>query len=1130
MTDKERSILTNGVRISNQYSHIGWDAESLSAVPIRNSSVSRTVVIQIPMSLFGPKPSSFLNMSSKPSALAIQEALSVFSFLVQHPSLCMPLSEEEEQQNLLQVLEARIGAEQVLRFTSNEGSENMERIRIAMEIVTTAGSDGSDDSVSGTVIAYRIHIMVIDPNIDLGLGLYHLIRYNRAHAKKKSRGGFQTRFDRSVIGPSTYYKRVISTAYWSYTIANQYLRSDDLHSMADQIESTESPLHDTNNPVNPYFVFSLKNACRLARRADVTVNLEGTPCPLQVSHVNYIAPTALAEIQFPKPRLTVTVSQMVFAPEVVNLYQLPSLTVRGVIEEPQDSLGALDAWAIILRKIGGQFSDPMPGNQQSDLHIVARESGEILRNLKNKITDIDERRRAIGRARKFIGNDVRQCFDSRANIATPLLEMVTWHEENVRQATARGEELCYSRPADQVRCLDSALSPFANRRLMDMKIFEDYLEVATTHDTLYTLFIFALDAYRHEKNLHNNAILCGPGGVSKSFIMLLLKDMCVPKTTLFVTHVTEHAACIEEDDNYKIECMEEIPMARLGMEKGMGAQGDPKFKNKLTSQETVSTVFHCDEETGRRSARTIVSESVGVVLGATNDAPGDIPDALRQRFFIKRMNMYKRPSRSIMDYKCQHRSSELKTGKDAALHSYRVTQMMVAWINQLIWCKALPEVDMGAGLVMFKVMIGFLEEKGLVNVTNVGRDVARLKNAARIITIINAIDEVFHTPGKMHWGEPFRFDMLMDVKNALFCTEEIAWFTFSLLKDMFVASEERPLLCGLAKQKGNVPLVKGARKITWDPRYRHNNAADATDKIKYRVVNDGTTDYNYIELQSHNFTQLAKNASKSCLKGVQVSKSNAEMVLKNIESRTFRCHPRTGPNCDDVHNGAMVTKEILVCDHEAAVPKFYLLMEYVLYVADIRAGTAYGSRSEVIVDAIKACGHYHTVPRMILTGLTLCDESPRAPQLFRPFMMNQAEGDELLARVEIAGGETKPFIYTAGVDDTEHDRWCDENLLPLDDPVRTDWRPSNIERIYKENALAAGVGDSYVQDVLLQLRNATEVLSANRKRKINDVVDPAHDSSIVAKRRKERMGFGIGDAHIHVNDVDDYLDDEFDNF
>ena len=1124
MSDKERSILTNGVRISNKYTHVGWDSDNESAEAISGTKDNHTVVIQIPMSMFGPKPQSLLNMSCKPAALAIQEALSVFSFLVQNPSLCVPLTEEEAEQKLVDVLEARLGSEQILRFTDDDGEQDRERIQVGMEMVTTAGADGGEGSVSGTVIAYRIHIMVIDRLIDLGTGLYHLIRYNKAQAKKlKARGGFQSRFDRSVIGPSTYYKRVTSTAYWSYTIASQYLRSEELHSLADQVESVEAPLQSKDNPANPYFVFSLKNACRLTARPDVTTNIEGDPCPLQSNYVNYISPGPYAEVIFPKPRLTVKISQLVFAPEVVNLFQLPSLTAHGIIEEPAESLGALDAYAIILRKIGGQFSDPLPGNQQSDLHIIQRESAEVMGNL-SKIADTDERREALAHARKCIGNDVKQCFDARANIANPLLDMVIWHESNIRQASARGETLCYSRPVEQVACLDSDLSAFANRRLMDMKMFEEYLEVATTHDTLYTLYVFAMDAYRHEKNLHNNAVLCGGGGVSKSFIMLLLKDMCIPKTTLFVAHVTEHAACIEDDDNYKIECMEEIPMARLGLEKGQGAQGDPKFKNKLTSLETVSTVFHCDEETGRRTARTIVSESVGVVLGATNDPPGEIPDALRQRFFIKRMNMYSRPCRSIMDYKCQHRSEHMKVQKDKVLHSFRTTQMMVAWINQLIWCKALPEVDMGAALTMFKVMIGFLEEKGVVNIANVGRDVSRLKNAARTITIINAVDEVFNTPGKMHWGKPFKFDMLCDVKNGLFCTEEIAWFTFGLLKDMFVDTEECPLLCGLAKHNAFVPLVKGARRIMWDPRYRHSNAVNAAGMIKYRTSSDGVSDFDYIELGCSNLTQLAKKAAKSCMKGVQVSVSNAEMVLKGLEKRTFRCHPRTGPLCNEYNAAALVTKDILFHDTENSMPRYYVLVEYVLYVADIRANTGYGSRADVISDAIGACAHHHVTPRTILTGMTLCDENPRAPQLFRPYQMVQPPGDDLLARVEIAGGETRPFIYTASVDDTEHDRWCDEQLLAKDDPVRTDWRPSLMDQSYKASAVAAGVQLGYVEKAVIELQRATGVLDANRKRKVTDQVDPLYDSGEVAKRRKASLGLGDDDMgeEEEMADQDDF--------
>ena len=159
MSDKERSILTNGVRISNTYTHVGWDSDNESAEAISGSKDNHSVVIQIPMSMFGPKPQSLLNMSCKPAALAIQEALSVFSFLVQNPSLCVPLTEEEAEQKLIDVLEARLGSEQILRFTDDDGEQDRERIQVGMEIVTTAGADGGEGLVSGTVIAYRIHII-----------------------------------------------------------------------------------------------------------------------------------------------------------------------------------------------------------------------------------------------------------------------------------------------------------------------------------------------------------------------------------------------------------------------------------------------------------------------------------------------------------------------------------------------------------------------------------------------------------------------------------------------------------------------------------------------------------------------------------------------------------------------------------------------------------------------------------------------------------------------------------------------------------------------------------------------------------------------------------------------------------
>ena len=187
-------------------------------------------------------------------------------------------------------------------------------------------------------------------------------------------------------------------------------------------------------------------------------------------------------------------------------------------------------------------------------------------------------------------------------------------------------------------------------------------------------------------------------------------------------------------------------------------------------------------------------ECIGTVFGCTNDDPSDVEEALKTRFFWGNFEKVKRSDKDIDD--CMN--GERNRSHFDILHcrvigaQSKETQYRVFLIEKMIWTKVIKDVEMGAMNVLLQKFKKKFDGQS-VKVPE-PRDWERISIMCRIQAIVNALTAVFEVEGGEFYNVPFKEEQLLAVEPYLVCTEEMVWFTLTLLSDMFIHPAEHKIL------------------------------------------------------------------------------------------------------------------------------------------------------------------------------------------------------------------------------------------------------------------------------------------------------------------------------------------------
>ena len=369
-----------------------------------------------------------------------------------------------------------------------------------------------------------------------------------------------------------------------------------------------------------------------------------------------------------------------------------------------------------------------------------------------------------------------------------------------------------------------------------------------------------------------------------------------------------------------------------------------------------------------------------------------MPEALLSRFYPITCPQIERKNRQVIDYFGGRKSDEREAAKNQYIREQQIDQYLVVLVNKMQWAGVLCQTNMTIAHRTFYAVLKQMERQGVQ--VNAPRNYTRLCNTAKTLTILRALEIVFHTPTSSAYNKPFSLDVFPLLEPHLICTEEIAFFTLTLMSDQFVNKYEKQIveaLCKVAKY----PL----KTSDWN--------SDTFDKGAVSFKKDEATDvhdYNYVAIPG-TLWDVATLCAGRMSKQHKHSRENIHASLKSMLERKLVTSKRTSFGPDGIT--AATDEFMLVTTNRTHV---FVNVGFLVLMLDPK-------KTFSMVSCIRATFHRHTRSRRILLGETLISQDN--PHLFQT--MQTAPGADFMrvSNVDYQAGDDSEPTYIVD-DDLEH--------------------------------------------------------------------------------------------------------------
>lgn len=849
--------------------------------------------------------------------------------------------------------------------------------RIVLEAIKNKG---------GVLIGFRFFIFNFNPEkYNYGLGVDNLIFENVERRSKKKR---------FTNDPDKPFHSVIDIVYWMSIICDTYLMRATAEEVACEVLDENATLKSYTNPCHPRNIFSLFNAMKIckAKYKDVI--------PLQVDYFKYVQ-DAGKYYTFPMPNCTWELPSDMFQLDVLQGCEFPVPgTITYEIKSPDYQLERQRALHLVYKPLSKEtsFKDP------SDIALLAVKNEFLLKQCKTN------REKRMLREKTLLP-EFKKVYKRENKMSKNIKTMLKWCSDLEKCTSAKGQVLTLQNPCKPI---DAALSPFANMVALKFYEYEKILQTSTVHKELFIILVARLDAYRRSFKLHTNPLLAGQGSTSKSYILDCVDKLSIPGTVNVVTHETAKANAVDDNQNDLITFYHEVPLHMLGVDNGKTTQGDPTLKERLTSCTYKTKLYVVDEDTGKRYNRTAVSEMIGIIAGATNDPVAKIPEALRSRFLIIMCPNVYRENHNVIDYFASQKISKERV--DKVVFKHQCEQFLVCLAEKMIWTGVLEDVNMSVAKLTFSKVLSELALKGVTNASS-PRPFEFLLNTARTLTIMFAIHMVFNTEMSdvVQAGAIFNMDLMLKVQPYLFCTEEIAIFTLTLLGFQYVNPLEKEVvetIAELANYKPNESikasdLVPSTDEFESDatmadvntstyndvdcnidfsyttsadthhPRTKvsergeviiedenGNVQTDDSKLLKFKLLDVNKCDFNYVAFEITDSKKsswpIAYDIHKTMNQTYKSSPQNIQMILEDFRSRKFLTFERSSHNfIEDMK--PKVLKDLIEINADGS-KRVHFLATFIDFIAS--------QEKSILLDTIKNTFHKYSRERKIILGTT----------------------------------------------------------------------------------------------------------------------------------------------------------------
>jgi len=703
-------------------------------------------------------------------------------------------------------------------------------------------------------VGYRLHAISLSESIKFGTALNNILyETSQMHTDSMNRAMNSRKVDElSGLHPYQKWKRIASIEMYIRTICDRYSHSQQYTNDMDSLMDPNKPIAHIDNSANPNCVFNIQRAMEL-----VPKDRNGVPTAdpqfMDITKYTNSNPGNVQTLQFPSPSHVVLLSPSQLHPKIFCSKYLP------------DHQQWMESQRDIPRK---QLEDDYDPNCETEYDI--RTPADLERARLEGLTDRSAFASLAAQSKAKYAADVletehtdefgekyrsyqtwavhamqTQCLDPDACISDVVSKMITWRENHPEAAVIKH------------RVTDPSLSVFANRTVTIMEGYEQYALISTAHRMMFLIHHARYDSFRRDFGLHFNCFQAGDGATSKSFLFKLMEWMSIPGTIEVLTYQTGKADAVDGNRNDVTTVCHEAPpgMFRTGKNPNADSTQEAMFKEKLTSQKVTAKVWCQDEGTGRRSARLTHSECIGVWMGATNDPPSEVEEALKTRFFWGNFEQQQRRGRDIDDCMNGERmmsAADLKIRKGQYLEA-KEEQYRVMIVEKGIWCRVIQDVNMTASNILIPRLKNKLTQNSII--VPGPRDWERVKIFSRNMAIVTAIERVCNLPGGKWYEKPFNEECLPDLEPYLRVTEEMVIFVLSLLSDQFRSPVEHKILNTIYNMEKRSP--------------------------KFIDPNSGEVNHNYVKLPRPRQLAQKINSRMSFAKG-KTSENNIQNFLQQM--------------------------------------------------------------------------------------------------------------------------------------------------------------------------------------------------------------------------------------------------------
>lgn len=651
-----------------------------------------------------------------------------------------------------------------------------------------------------TAVGYTVHAVSLHKDVKFGNALRKILfENNMIHADSINRKMNSRKSDPlSGLHPYQKWMRVNGLEMYIRTICDRYDNSQNFTSRMDVLLNPKISVDKPGNQANPSNVFTIGRA--IQRLPDST--------PEDFTDVlSYVDdPQNITTLQFPSSEHLQLLTPQQLHPKTFCSKYLPDFQTWM---EQQKAIPQKLLETDYDQNVDTEYDIRTPADiERARLEGLADRSAFTTLSIQSKakyVEDCIEHEQSDAfpevyeRFQHWAVNAMeKQCLDADAHVSEVVSKMLSWRSTHQEASVIKH------------RLIDPSMSVFANRVISLMEGYEQYYLISTAHRMMFLIHHARYDAFRRDFGLHFNCFQAGDGACSKSFLFLLNDQQSIPGTMDTLTYQTGKADAIDGNRNDVCTVCHEAPpgMFRTAKNPNADSTQEAMFKEKLTSQRVTAKIWCQDESTGKRTSRVTQSECIGVWMGATNDPPADVEEALKTRFFWGNFEQQKRRGRDIDDCMNGERmmSSADKAHRKRLFRESQEEQFRVMIVEKAIWAKVIKGVNTTAYNIVIPRLKSNLTKNSIISPGP--RDWERVKIFARCMAIVTAIERVCNLPSGAHYGMPFDASALPKLEPYLRVTEEMVIFAVSLLADQFRSPIEHKILNTIGTMERNAPTFK----------------------------------------------------------------------------------------------------------------------------------------------------------------------------------------------------------------------------------------------------------------------------------------------------------------------------------